>query len=63
MTDQDTVQPELEGGGWNWWYVCEECHGYLEWRAERCSGCGKKVVWDEIHTVLAADRDQQGQVH
>lgn len=34
---------ELEGGGYNWWYVCPECHGQVDAADHFCKHCGQAV--------------------
>ena len=34
---------ELEGGGYNWWYVCPECHGAVDRADHFCKHCGQAV--------------------
>ena len=34
---------ETEGGGYNWWYVCPECHGAIDHRDRFCRHCGQAV--------------------
>lgn len=43
--DNRPVEAELEGGGWNWWYVCSECHTYLNSNDKVCRGCHKPIIW------------------
>ena len=38
-------EPEIEGGGSNWWYVCPECHGHIKHRTRFCGSCGKEIIW------------------
>lgn len=40
------VEPEIEGDRWNWFYVCGECHGYIDWKEKVCRHCGRVVDWD-----------------
>ena len=47
MNDQETARVEIEGGGWNWFFVCDECHGAVEYKAEKCPQCGRRLNWDE----------------
>ena len=44
--DKKPVPAEIEGGGYNWWYVCGECHCYISPRQERCEVCGNFISWD-----------------
>lgn len=39
------MEPELEGGGFTWWFVCPECHGYLPKRSLKCLHCGAEIDW------------------
>lgn len=34
------VKRELEGGGYRWFFVCEECHGYVGTTDKFCRHCG-----------------------
>jgi len=34
---------EIEGGGWNWWNVCPECHGPIDSKDHFCRHCGQAV--------------------
>ena len=43
LKEQEAVEPELEGGGSNWWYVCGECHGAIDERDAYCRHCGRAV--------------------
>ena len=43
---EETVEPELEGGGSSWWYVCGECHSIVNDRDKYCRQCGKRVLWE-----------------
>ena len=37
---------EIEGGGWNWWYVCEECHGPVDTKDKICPHCKSPLDWN-----------------
>ena len=39
----DPVEPELEGGGSTWWYVCGECHGAIDNWDNYCKHCGRMI--------------------
>ena len=39
--------PEIEGGGWNYFYVCSECHGFVNWHQDPCPHCGWRLNWNE----------------
>ena len=43
LNEQDPVEPELEGGGSSWWYVCGECHGAIDENDLFCRHCGRPV--------------------
>ena len=34
---------EIEGGGWNWWFVCPECHGAVDQEDSVCRHCGQAL--------------------
>ena len=36
-------EPEIEGGGSTWWYVCEECHGAIDKSDHFCRHCGQAL--------------------
>lgn len=40
---------EIEGERWFWYYVCEECHGMVIWKQEKCLNCGRWLNWDGTH--------------
>ena len=42
---QEPAEPEIEGGGWNWWYVCPDCHGAIDPGEEKCRHCGREIKW------------------
>lgn len=38
---------DLEGDPHNgYWYVCEECHGHVDWKDQYCPHCGWRLDWD-----------------
>lgn len=43
LKEQDPVEPELEGGGSSWWYVCGECHGTIYDSDNFCKHCGRRI--------------------
>ena len=43
LKEQDAVEPEIEGGGSTWWYVCGECHGAIDKADKFCRHCGREV--------------------
>ena len=43
LKEQEPVEPEMEGGGSNWWMVCGECHGPIVDIDRYCRHCGKKI--------------------
>lgn len=47
LTEEETVRPELEGGGNSWWYVCGECHTMIDSRDRFCRQCGRGLEWGE----------------
>ena len=44
------VQAEWEGGGWNWWHVCGECHGVIDWKDQICPHCKTPIQWEYDET-------------
>ena len=40
------AEVELEGGGPTWWYVCEECHGAVNYMADICPHCDAVLSWE-----------------
>lgn len=40
------AEVEIEGGGWNWWYVCEECHGQVDTKDKICPHCKSPLDWN-----------------
>lgn len=57
MTGENTpneliaIEPELEGGGSTWWYVCGECHGTVELMAEECPHCRRRLDWNGFRGI------------
>ena len=45
METNKPQEPELEGGGHTWWFVCPECHLYLERDESECPCCHTKLEW------------------
>ena len=43
--DRGPVEPEIEGGGSYYVFVCGECHTLLKRKQERCPECGRKILW------------------
>lgn len=43
LKEQDAVEPEIEGGGSTWWYVCGECRGAIDKADKFCRHCGREV--------------------
>lgn len=44
---QKPVRMEIEGGGYNWFYVCGECHVQVKVGDKECGCCHSKLLWDE----------------
>lgn len=44
----EPLEPELEGGGRSWWYVCDECHGAIDFRDRYCRHCGRRQEWKSL---------------
>lgn len=40
-----SVEPEVEGDRWNWFYVCGECHGVIDWKESVCRHCRTPIDW------------------
>ena len=45
--EKETTEPELEGGGHSWYWVCGECRKIISDRYKYCPGCGRKIKWDD----------------
>ena len=45
IPDKTGAEPDVEGGGSNWYHVCGECHGVIYRAWNFCPECGKKVKW------------------
>ena len=45
MNEEKHGEPELEGGGHTWWYVCPECHIYVDEKDDVCPCCKLKLDW------------------
>ena len=43
--EEKTAEVDIEGDRYNWWYVCEECHGILYGREKTCPWCKVKLDW------------------
>lgn len=43
----ERAKVELEGGGWFWFYVCGECHGFIKTGQETCPYCERRLIWNE----------------
>ena len=38
---------DIEGDPHNgYWYVCEECHGPVDWKDQYCPHCGWRLNWN-----------------
>lgn len=48
LKEQDPVEPEMEGGGYNWYPVCGACHGVIGDMDSYCKHCGTPVLKKEI---------------
>lgn len=49
MTGQGIhAEAELEGDGSTWWYVCGECHGAINYKADICPHCKAVLSWDGL---------------
>ena len=45
--NMNEATPEIEGDRWNWFYVCSECHGAINWKEEVCPHCKRRINWNE----------------
>lgn len=43
----EEAEVEIEGGGWSWWFVCEECHAAVDPTQKTCPVCGRRLKWEE----------------
>ena len=43
LKELDPVETELEGGGYNWWHVCGDCHGAIDQNDNYCKHCGRRI--------------------
>ena len=41
------AEVEIENSFYTWWYVCGECHGTVNYKAEECQ-CGAVLKWDGV---------------
>jgi hypothetical protein len=42
----DPVEPELDGGGSSWFYLCSECRTVLSSQRDKfCRECGRRIKW------------------
>lgn len=41
------IPAEIEGGGYNWFTVCGECHGVIDPKDGFCKHCGVEISWNE----------------
>ena len=46
MNENETVEPEIEGGGSTWWHVCPECRTIIDTKDETCPECKRRIKWD-----------------
>lgn len=45
--DGKPVPVDIEGDRWTWWYVCEECHGAVDWKDKTCPHCKSPLDWSD----------------
>ena len=38
----------LDGGGPSWWYVCEACHGIVNYMKDICPHCDAVLSWESF---------------
>ena len=46
--EMKAVPPEIEGGAWDWFFVCGECHGLIDTKDDECPHCKRKIDWDKV---------------
>lgn len=46
----EETEPEFEGGGSSWWWVCGECRTMIDERDRFCRECGRRLKWDGTKT-------------
>ena len=47
LDEKEPIEPEIEGGGSSWWYVCGECHGAIDNWDNYCKHCGRMIKHEE----------------
>ena len=48
LKELEPVEPDIEGGGYNWYPVCGACHGVIGDMDSYCKHCGTPVLKKEI---------------
>ena len=43
LLKEQEAEPEIEGGGSTWWYVCSECRGAIDESDRYCRHCGARM--------------------
>jgi hypothetical protein len=43
LLKEQEAEPEIEGGGSTWWYVCSECRGAIDDSDRYCRHCGARM--------------------
>jgi len=43
LLKEQEAEPEIEGGGSTWFYVCSECHGAIDNNDRFCKHCGARL--------------------
>ena len=44
---ENVTTVDIEGDPHNgYWYVCEECHGPVNWKDQKCPHCGWRLDWN-----------------
>lgn len=44
--ENEWTKPDIEGGGWCYFYVCEECRTIIDWKQEICPTCKRRINWN-----------------
>ena len=60
MGERIRAEVELEGGGHSWWYVCEECHGMVNYLKDVCPHCDALLNW-EGHGLPKRSKNYHGE--
>lgn len=45
--DSESVEVDIEGSAYNYFWVCGNCHGQVNWMDKECKHCYRRLKWDE----------------